>query len=139
MEAAAVAVDDREAYDDGSRRLTFTDWVAAADGVGAELAARRFRGGDVVAIAPPPSIDYAIASAAIVRVGAVAPGLNLRLGPREVTAISRCAPPVRAFVDERTPLAGLPEVTERLTRPELADAVDRAPVPAGRGNPRIRS
>lgn len=62
MEAAAVAFGDREAYDDGSRRLTFT------------------RRGDVVAIAPPP-IDYAIASAAIVRVGAVAPGLNLRLGP----------------------------------------------------------
>ena len=84
-------------------------------------------------------IDYAIAHAAIVLVGSVASGLNLRLGPREVTAICGCAPPVLAFVDERAPLAGLPEVTERLTRRELADAVDRAPVPAGRGNPRIRS
>ena len=56
MEAAAVAFGDREAYDDGSRRLTFT------------------RRGDVVAIAPPPLIDYAIAYAAIVRVGAVSRG-----------------------------------------------------------------
>ena len=113
MEAAAVAFGDREAYDDGSRRLTFT------------------RRGDVVAIAPPPLIDYAIAYAGIVRVGAVASGLNLRLRPREVTALCGCAPPVLAFVDERAPLAGLPEVTERLTRTRargcaelLAEALD---------------
>ncbi len=109
MEAAAVAFGDREAYDDGSRRLTFT------------------RRGDVVAIAPPPLIDYAIAYAGIVRVGAVASGLNLRLRPREVTALCGCAPPVLAFVDERAPLAGLPEVTERLTRRELADAPSSSP------------
>jgi acyl-CoA synthetase (AMP-forming)/AMP-acid ligase II len=135
MDAVVAAFGEREAYVDGTRRITFADWIAAADGVAAELAVRGVRPGDVVVIALPPSIDYAIAYAAIVRLGAIASGLNVRLGPREVTAICACAPPVLALVDERTPLAGLPEGTERLTRHQLADATHRAPLPPWRGRP----
>jgi acyl-CoA synthetase (AMP-forming)/AMP-acid ligase II len=133
MDAAVVAFGDSEAYVDGTRRITFAEWIAAADGVATELATRGVKPGDVVAIALPPSIDYAIAYAAIVRAGAVASGLNLRLGPREVTAICACAPPVLAFVDERAPLAGLPDATERMTRHELAVAARGAQIPAHRG------
>jgi acyl-CoA synthetase (AMP-forming)/AMP-acid ligase II len=133
MDAAVIAFGDAEAYVDGSRRITFAEWIAAADGVAAALAARGVRPGDVVAIALPPSIDYAIAYAAIVRAGAVASGLNLRLGPREVTAICACAPPALAFVDERAPLAGMPDDIERMTRHELADAAGGAHAPASRG------
>ncbi|HEY3670898.1 MAG TPA: AMP-binding protein, partial [Acidimicrobiia bacterium] len=133
MDAAVAAFGDRDAYVEGARRITFAAWIAAADGVAAELAARGVRRGDVVAIALPPSIDYAIAYAAIARLGAVASGLNVRLGPREVEAICACAPPALAFVDERAPLAGLPSGTELLSGPELAAAASRAPLPASRG------
>src|ERR1700710_836623 len=133
MAAAVAAFGDREAYVEGARRITFAAWMAAADGVAAELAARGVRRGDVVAIALPPSIDYAIAYAAIARLGAVASGLNVRLGPREVEAICACAPPALAFVDEQAPLAGLPSGIEVLAGPELAAAASRAPLTASRG------
>jgi acyl-CoA synthetase (AMP-forming)/AMP-acid ligase II len=133
MDAAVAAFGDHEAYVEGARRITFAEWTAAADGVAAELAARGVRPGDVVVVALPPSIDYAIAYAAIVRLGAVASGLNLRLGPREVAAICACAPPVLAFVDEQAPLAGLPDGVEALSRHELAAAAGRASPPVRRG------
>jgi acyl-CoA synthetase (AMP-forming)/AMP-acid ligase II len=133
MDAAVAAFGAREAYVDGARRMTFAEWIAAADGVATELATRGVRPGDVVVIALPPSIDYAIAYAAIVRLGAVASGLNLRLGPREVAAICACAPPVLAFVDEQAPLTGLPDGIKSLSRRELAEAARRVPSRAWRG------
>jgi acyl-CoA synthetase (AMP-forming)/AMP-acid ligase II len=134
MDAAVAAFGDREAYVDGERRITFAAWIAAADGVAAELVSRGVRTGDVVAIALPPSIDYAIAYAAVVRLGAVASGINLRLGPREVAAICSCAPPTLAFVDERAPLAGLPDDLGSLSRRDLAMAAHGSPLPHRRGN-----
>ena len=53
----------------------------------------------MVAIALPPSIDYAIACAAVLRLGAVATGINTRLGPRETAAIvAGCEP--RLVIDD---------------------------------------
>jgi len=126
MDAAVVAFGEREAYVEGAHRLTFAGWIAAADGVAAELAERGVRPGDVVTIALPSSIDYAVAYAAVVRAGAVASGINLRLGRREVAAISARATPTLAFVDERAVLAGLPDDVPKMTRLALADASTRA-------------
>ena len=78
----------------GSRRRTPPPPTSAA-GV---------RPGDVVAITLPPS-DYAIAYAAVVRAGAVAAGLNTRLGPREVGAIVERSQP--AVVISEPPWATL--------------------------------
>src|SRR5690349_17183698 len=71
MEVARERIGDREAYVEVAtgRRLSFGEWVSAADGVAAELAARGVGAGDVVAVTLPPSIDYAIACAAILRLG----------------------------------------------------------------------
>lgn len=133
MDAAVATFGACEAYVDGPRRITFAEWIAAADGVAAELDARGVTAGDVVAIALPPSIDYAIAYAAIVRLGAVASGLNLRLGPREVEAICACAPPALVFVDDDAPLAGIPDGVERFARHDLATAARRATFSPRRG------
>ena len=59
------------------------------------------RKGDVVAITLPSGIDYAIAYQAIIRAGAIATGINPRLGPTEVDAHprQRCEP---TFVDRRS-------------------------------------
>jgi acyl-CoA synthetase (AMP-forming)/AMP-acid ligase II len=137
MDAAAEQIGEHEAYVETAtgRRLTFRQWIEAADGVVAALVSRGVRAGDVVAIVLPPSIDYAIAYAAIVRLGAVATGVNTRLGPREIAAIfARCEPAAVICDDEfvsprrspvivtRTELIAVASSGERLAsvRPDAA-------------------
>ena len=81
MDAAAAQIGAREAYVDGERRVTFAEWMRAADGVAAALVERGVGRGDVVALWFDGTVDYAIAYAAVVRIGAVATGINPRLGP----------------------------------------------------------
>lgn len=81
----------------GVRRITFEQWAAAADGLAGWLIGEGVRAGDVVAIELPSGIDYAIAYQAIVRAGAVATGINTRLGATEVDHIHRRAEPVHTF------------------------------------------
>ena len=93
MDAAATQIGEREAYVDGSRRLTFAEWVRAADGVAACLAEGGVSPGDVVAMRLENGIEYAVAYAAVVRLGAIATGISGRLGEREVSAVlERCTP-----------------------------------------------
>jgi acyl-CoA synthetase (AMP-forming)/AMP-acid ligase II len=107
MDAAALQLEDHEAYVevDTGRRMTFGEWHSAAADAAARMAAHGIRPGDVVAIALPPSIDYAIACAGALRLGAVATGINTRLGPRETAAIvAGCEP--RLVVDDTFALHG---------------------------------
>lgn len=84
---------DALAYVDGTQRLTYGEWLAGADSLAAELRTRGVASGDVVAFWLPSCVDYAVAYAACTRLGAVATGINTRLGPGEVTAIlQRCEP-----------------------------------------------
>jgi acyl-CoA synthetase (AMP-forming)/AMP-acid ligase II len=105
MEAAAAQLEDHEAYVevDTERRLTFGGWHRAAQDAAGRLAAEGVRAGDVVAIALPSSIDYAIACAAVLQLGAVATGINTRLGRRETAAIvAGCRP--RLVIDDPSAL-----------------------------------
>jgi acyl-CoA synthetase (AMP-forming)/AMP-acid ligase II len=107
MDAAATQLADHEAYVevDSGRRLTFGEWRSNAGAAASQMAVKGVRPGDVVAIALPPSIDYAIACAAILRLGAVATGINTRLGRRETAAIlAGCTP--RLVIDDPTLLTG---------------------------------
>jgi acyl-CoA synthetase (AMP-forming)/AMP-acid ligase II len=84
---------DALAYVDGEQRLTYGQWLAGADSLAAELRGRSVEPGDVVAFWLSSCIDYAVAYAACTRLGAVATGINTRLGPGEITAIlQRCEP-----------------------------------------------
>ena len=77
-----------EAFVDGDRRITFEDWAAQADALAAWMASEHGVGkGDIVAIKLPSSIDYAIAYQAALRLGAVASGVNPRLGSSELAHI----------------------------------------------------
>jgi acyl-CoA synthetase (AMP-forming)/AMP-acid ligase II len=111
----------REAVVDGDHRLTFAEWARAGDGVAAWLWEQGVRKGDVVAIRVPSGADFAIAYQGIMRAGAIASGLNTRLGPSEVAYIMERAAPTFVFDD-----AGVIEaaaVTEpRRPRPDLAAA-----------------
>ncbi len=95
MFAAARQIGDREAYVEVAtgQRLTFAEWVDAASRVAAHLRDAGVGSGDVVAIATAPSIDFAIGCAGALLAGAVATGINTRLGPREIAGIfARCEP-----------------------------------------------
>jgi acyl-CoA synthetase (AMP-forming)/AMP-acid ligase II len=84
---------DATAYVDGDQRLTYGEWLTGADSLAAELRGRGVAPGDVVAFQMASCVDYAVAYAACTRLGAVATGINPRLGPAEVSAIlHRCEP-----------------------------------------------
>ncbi|HMG43253.1 MAG TPA: AMP-binding protein [Acidimicrobiales bacterium] len=130
MEAAAVQLRDHEAYVEDGRRITFGNWIGAADALAATLAERGVRAGDVVALMLPPCIDYAVCYAAAVRMGAVVTGINTRLGPREVAAIVDRAEPVLVIRDEQLPLARLPAHAPVMARADLAAACAGPVLPA---------
>ncbi|MEV8546885.1 class I adenylate-forming enzyme family protein [Streptomyces sp. NPDC051572] len=127
LAAAARQFGDREAYVDGADRITFGDWHRQADAVAAELVARGIRRGDVVALMLPSSVDFAVAYAAILRVGGVATGLNTRLGSQETTGIlDRCRPAL-VIRDATADLSPVPSGFPLMSREELAAARRGAP------------
>ena len=81
-------------------RLTFGAWRAAADGVAAALADRGVAEGDVVCLLLPSSIRYMICYQAVMRLGAITSGINLRLGPSERAHIFASASPRVTIVDD---------------------------------------
>ena len=83
-----------EAFVHDGRRITFREWATEADALAQWLIAERsIVKGDVVAIALPSGIDYAIAYQAIMRAGGVATGINPRLGVDEIAHINaQCQP-----------------------------------------------
>jgi acyl-CoA synthetase (AMP-forming)/AMP-acid ligase II len=84
-----------EPVDGGAtRRITFGEWATAGDAGAQWLQASGVGKGDVVAITLPSGIDYAIAYQAIIRAGAIATGINPRLGPHERDHIVERAKPV---------------------------------------------
>jgi acyl-CoA synthetase (AMP-forming)/AMP-acid ligase II len=129
MEGAREQFRDREAYVEDDRRVTFGEWLAASDRVATLLADRGVRAGEVVAILLPTSIDYAITYAAVARLGAIATGLNPRLGPREVAAIFERAAPKLAVLDDGPRPAGVPAEATVLHRHELGAGGSAAPAP----------
>ena len=90
---------DIEAFVCGDERMTFAQWAQRADGVATYLSAQGVRAGDVVGISLPSSLDYAIAYQAIIRCGAIASGMNPRLGVGETTHILQKSEPVCVVTD----------------------------------------
>ena len=89
---------------DGVRRLTFAEWATAGDAVAQWLVTEHgVRPGDVVAVQLPSGIDYAIAYQGIIRAGAVASGINPRLGAGEVEHILARTTP-RVVIDAPVPI-----------------------------------
>src|SRR5205823_3817739 len=78
---------DRAAFVEVNRRLSFSEWDRAADGVAAYFADRGVGPGDVVALLVPSSIDYAVCYQAAMRLRAITTGINTRLGPPEIASI----------------------------------------------------
>ncbi len=99
LRAAADQHAEREAYVEGTARITYAEWIGRARTLAATLVERGVRPGDVVAIMLPSGIDYAVAYAAIAWVGGIATGLNTRLGSREIAAVLDRAAPALVIAD----------------------------------------
>jgi acyl-CoA synthetase (AMP-forming)/AMP-acid ligase II len=133
MDAVAASIGDREAYVDGTERVTFSDWLARADLLAAEFLRHGVGRGDVVALMLPPSVDYAVCYAAAAKAGAITTGLNTRIGRREVDAILGQCSPALVVRDDSLGLPDLPPCTPVLARSELAAiCADPAGAPAAR-------
>lgn len=85
--AAAKQFPMQDAYVHRGERIDYATWYDQALRVAGALQERDVRAGSVVLISLDPSIEYAICCAAAQLIGAVASGVNPRLGRREVAAI----------------------------------------------------
>jgi acyl-CoA synthetase (AMP-forming)/AMP-acid ligase II len=124
FEEIATREPDALAYVDGEQRLTYGEWLTGADSLAAELRGRGVAPGDVVAFWLSSCIDYAVAYAACTRLGAVATGINTRLGPGEITAIlQRCEPVALLHEGDTFAVpAGAPAPKVMMSRAEVAQA-----------------
>ncbi len=96
-----------EAYVDGDWRITYAELAARSAGVAERLWGMGVRAGDVVAIRLPSCVEYALVYLGALRIGAVATGINPRLGRREVDAIvARTRPALTAVEDATVGIAG---------------------------------
>ena len=130
LREAARVNHDVEAYvelgPEGRRALTFAAWDRAADGVAGHLEHRGVAKGDVVCLILPSSIEYAVLYAALARLGAIASGINPRLGAGEIASIVERAAPVLLVADRDLALPALPPVPVA-ERAEVRAAWDAAP------------
>ena len=109
--AAAVASHPaRDAYVLGERRTTYADLDRCSAGAATTLRDAGVTRGDVVALLLPSGPDYAIWYLAALRLGAIASGINRRLGPHERASILHRTAPRAAIVaeDESLPAAVAP-------------------------------
>jgi acyl-CoA synthetase (AMP-forming)/AMP-acid ligase II len=136
LEAAAHQHGDRDAYVDGDDRLSFAQWWEQADRVAAGLDAAGVRAGDVVLLLLPAGTDYAVCVAALVRLGAVASGVNPRLGPVEMDAVATASTAALVVRDPALPcgpgLARLPVLDAAEVRRLRRDGTGGAPRPTRR-------
>ncbi len=95
LRTAARDHPDREAIVVGDDRVTYRELDISARGAATALADLGVAPRDVVALTLANSAEYLVAYLAAGLIGAVATGINPRLGPRErETILARCAPKV---------------------------------------------
>jgi len=108
FDAVVAQCGDVEAFVDGNGpaadrdRMTFAQWERAADGVATRLSAMGVGQGDVVGISLPSSIEYAVAYQGVVRLGAIASGMNPKLGLAETEHIIAKSSPKVIVTDSST-------------------------------------
>jgi acyl-CoA synthetase (AMP-forming)/AMP-acid ligase II len=124
LERVAADYPDLEAYVEGSRRLSYLELAARSSGVAALLRKKGVSHGDVVAMRLPSCIDYALVYLGALRLGAVATGLNPRLGRREIDGIVARARPKAMVLDDDDDASNMASgrIPAMVSRREVADA-----------------
>lgn len=136
---AASEFGDAEAFVQGSRRITYLELRRLAGSFAGVLHDHGLRSGDVLALALPSSIDFAVAHLAGSLLGAVTTGLNPRLGPTEVRGIvERCRPTIAVVdtvVSGHQDHSGIPRLIERSDLAALLDTTSGGEPPLPRIDP----
>ncbi|CAN5500905.1 FadD3 family acyl-CoA ligase [soil metagenome] len=132
FEMAAKAFPQAEAYVDGARRISFGEWHRASDSLARALIEGGLQPGGIVAIHLPSSIDYAVCLGAAMLAGAIACGLNTRLGPREIDAIVAKSRPAVLITEDATVLSPVTADRTVLRRSDLHAATSGAGLGAAR-------
>jgi acyl-CoA synthetase (AMP-forming)/AMP-acid ligase II len=113
LAAAADQFPGTEAYVHRGQRITYREWYERALRLGFALQDRRVGVGDVVLIGIESSIDFAVCFAAAQIIGAIASGVNTRLGRREIAAIvEKTQAPLMILEDD----AEVPPGTQKIIR-----------------------
>lgn len=120
LAAAAEKFPEQEAFVHGDDRLNYGDWVDQSLRVASAFTERGAKPGDIILIGLESSIDFAVCFAAAQLLGAIASGVNTRLGRREIDSIversnaaliiledSAAAPAASPPIIRRSELAGL--------------------------------
>lgn len=134
LAAAAERFPDQEAFVHQGERITYAQWLDQSLRLGTALIERGARPGTMVLIGIENSIDFAVCYAAAQLIGAIASGVNTRLGPREIDSIIGLSGAGVMVLEDAAPLPRSGPAFVR--RSELA-AMRRAPAPAvpHRGSP----
>ncbi|MBJ7499341.1 MAG: acyl--CoA ligase [Sphingopyxis sp.] len=85
--AAAETFPEQEAFVHGDDRLSYADWLDQSLRVAAAFADKGAKPGDIILIGLDNSIDFAVCFAGAQLLGAIASGVNTRLGRREIDSI----------------------------------------------------
>lgn len=127
LTAAAKAFPQQEAYVHRGQRISYGDWHEQSLRLGKAMQESGIEIGDIVLIGFEPSIEFAVCFAAAQMVGAVASGVNPRLGRREIAAIvDRSAAPLIFLEDDAEFPGGVPRVVRRSELPALLSAEAKA-------------
>lgn len=132
--AAAMQFPRQEAFVHKNERITYAEWYEQSLRVGAALIERGAKPGTIVLIGIENSIDFAVCFAAAQLIGAIASGVNTRLGPREIDSIVSLSQPSVMVLED---LAPLPTKAPAVVRRNELDAIRREgqPTVPNRGKP----
>ncbi len=94
----AASLPDKEALVCGDRRVTFSELERWSNAVAADLQRVGVMPGDRIALYLPNCLEFAFAFFGIVKAGAIAVPINMRLAPPEIAFMLEDAQPRLAFV-----------------------------------------
>lgn len=119
LSEAAKTFPDQEAFVHGNDRITYGEWVDQSLRIAATFSDRGAKPGDIILIGIESSVDFAICFAAAQLAGAIASGVNTRLGRREIDSIvQRSNAALIVLEDGAATPAASPHI---IRRSELAD------------------
>lgn len=119
LSAAATDFPGQEAFVQVGERITFSEWYDQARRLAGAFASRDVKPGDIVLVGIESSIDFAVCFAAAQLCGAIASGVNTRLGRREITYILEKSSATLMVLEDNAPDPGVGPTLVR--RSELVD------------------
>lgn len=113
LTAAADTFPQQGAFVHGAERITYGEWIDQSLRTASALADLGVKPGDIVLIGIESSIDFAVCFAATQLLGAIASGVNVRLGRREIKSIVARSGATLLVAEDQ---AEVPAKTKRVVR-----------------------